>query len=107
MPPAPAGHSRQAAIRSCGDYNLPHCRLSVVPYQIITDRPLIEAYSRGELDRQEIAARLGRDVTVADLILALRTAHLPMPRHPSSLSAENQDWLLRWLSQPPDHGDAA
>ncbi|HEV3116862.1 MAG TPA: hypothetical protein VGY58_07420 [Gemmataceae bacterium] len=75
--------------------------------QAIIDRPLIEAYSRGELDRQEIAARLGRNVSVADLILALRTAHLPMPHYPSSLSPEEQDWLLRWLSQPPDRGDAA
>jgi hypothetical protein len=75
--------------------------------QAIIERPLIEAYSRGELDRQEIAARLGRNVSVADLILALRTAHLPMPRYPSSLAPEDQDWLLRWLSQAPDRGDAA
>jgi hypothetical protein len=74
--------------------------------QIIIERPLIEAYSRGELDRQEIAARLGRSVSVADLILALRAAHLPMPRYPSSLAPDDQEWLLRWLSQPPDRGDA-
>lgn len=75
--------------------------------QVTIDHPLIEAYSRGELDRQEIAARLGRAVSVADLILALRVAHLPMPRYPSSLTPEDQDWLRRWLSQPPDRGDAA
>lgn len=75
--------------------------------QATIDRPLIEAYSRGELDRQEIAARLGRAVSVADLILALRAARLPMPRFPSSLTPEDQDWLHRWLSQPPDRGDAA
>jgi hypothetical protein len=73
--------------------------------QAIIDRPLIEAYSRGELDRHEIAARLGRSVSVADLILALRTAHLPMPRYPSSLTPEDQDWLQRWLSGPPNRGD--
>ncbi len=71
------------------------------------DRPLIEAYSRGDLDRQEIAARLGHAVSVADLILALRAAHLPMPRYPSSLTEEDRDWLHRWLSQAPDSGDVA
>jgi len=75
--------------------------------QTTIDRSLIEAYSRGELDRQEIAARLGRAVSVADLILALRAAHLPMPRFPSSLTPADQDWLHRWLSEPPDRGDAA
>ena len=75
--------------------------------QIIIDTPLIEAYSRGELDRHEMAARLGRNVSVAALILALRPAHLPMPRYPSSLTPEDQDWLLRWLSQQPDRGNAA
>jgi hypothetical protein len=74
--------------------------------QVVIDRPLIEAYSRGDLDRHEIATRLGRPVSVADLILALRAAHLPMPRYPSSLTAEDQDWLQRWLSQAPDRGDA-
>lgn len=74
--------------------------------QTIVDQPLIEAFSRGELDRHEIAARLGRTVSVADLILALRTAHLPMPRYPSSLTPEDRDWLLRWLGQSPDRGDA-
>jgi hypothetical protein len=74
--------------------------------QTIVERPLIEAFSRGELDRHEIAARFGRTVSVADLILALRTAHLPMPRYPSSLTPEDQDWLLRWLGQSPDRGDA-
>jgi hypothetical protein len=74
--------------------------------QAIIDRPLIEAYSRGELDRQEIAARVGRSVSLAELILALRTAHLPMPRHPLSLTPEDQDWLSRWLAQSPDHVDA-
>lgn len=39
--------------------------------QVVIDRPLIEAYSRGHLDRHEIAAR---PVTVADVILALRAA---------------------------------
>jgi hypothetical protein len=66
----------------------------------ILDRPLIEAYSRGELDRQEIAAIVGSNVSVADLILALRSAALPMPRYPTSLTPEDQDWLLHWLSQP-------
>ncbi len=75
--------------------------------QVIIDRPLIEAYSRGDLDRHEMAARLGRAVSVAELILALRAAHLPMPRYPSSLTTEDQDWLQRWLSQSPDCGDAA
>jgi hypothetical protein len=75
--------------------------------QVIIDHPLVEAYSRGELDRQEITLRLGHAVSVADLILALRAAHLPMPRFPSSLPPEDQDWLNRWLSQPPDRGDAA
>ncbi|HEY1934788.1 MAG TPA: hypothetical protein VGG99_22510 [Acetobacteraceae bacterium] len=73
--------------------------------QLTIDRPLIEAYSRGDLDRQEIAARLGHPVSVADLILALRAAHLPMPRYPSSLTPEDQDWLRRWLSPPPDRGN--
>lgn len=70
------------------------------------DQHLIEAYSRGELDRHAIAARLGRPVSVADLILALRAAHLPLPRYPSSLTAEDQAWLTRWLSQAPEHGNA-
>jgi len=75
--------------------------------QIIIERPLIEAYSRGELDRQEISARLGLSVSVADLILALRAAHLPMPRYPSSLIPDDRDWLLRWLSQAPNRGNGA
>jgi hypothetical protein len=74
--------------------------------QITIDRPLIEAYSRGELDRQEISARIGRIVSVADLILALRAAHLPLPRFPSALTPEDQDWLAQWLSQGPDRRDA-
>jgi len=74
--------------------------------QTTIDRPMIEAYSRGELDRQEIAARLGHPVSVADLILALRAAHLPMPRYPTALTPDDEDWLRRWLSQSPDHGNA-
>ena len=70
------------------------------------DQPLIEAYSRGDLDRQAIAARLGRPVSVADLILALRAAHLPLPRYPSALTTEDQAWLTSWLSQSPQHGNA-
>lgn len=72
----------------------------------IVDRPLIEAYSRGELDRQEIAAILGCNVSVAGLILALRSTHLPIPRYPTSLTSEDQDWLLHWLSQPPPSRDS-
>lgn len=68
--------------------------------------PVIEASSRGELDRQAVAARLGRSVSVADLILALRAAHLPLPRDSSALTAEDQAWLTRWLSQAPEHGTA-
>jgi hypothetical protein len=45
-------------------------------------------------------------LSLADLILALRAAHLPMPRYLSSPVPAHQDWLLRWLSQAPDRGDA-
>ena len=34
--------------------------------QTTIDRSLIEAYSRGELDRQEIAARLGEEWRVGE-----------------------------------------
>jgi hypothetical protein len=71
--------------------------------QIAIDGPLIEAYSRGELDRPEISARIGRTVSTADLILALRAADLPLPRFPSALTPEDRDWLRRWLSQGPAH----
>lgn len=66
--------------------------------QAIIDRPMMEAYSRGELDREEIADRLDRNVSVADLILTLHAANLPLPHYPSSLPQKDQDWLFRWLS---------
>lgn len=76
----------------------------MMPHPI--EAPLVEAYSRGEIDRQAIAAQLGRPVSVADLLLALRAAHLPLPRYPSSLNADDQAWLARWLSQSPRLSDA-
>jgi hypothetical protein len=29
-----------------------------------------------------------------------------MPRYPTSLTPEDQDWLLHWLSQPPRSRDS-
>jgi len=75
--------------------------------QPILHRPRIEPYTGRKSDRQEIVPRPGHPVSVTDLILALRVASPPMPRHRSPLTPEDLDWLHRWLSQAPDRGDVA
>lgn len=44
---------------------------------------LLQAYSRAELTRREIASQLGRDVSFGALLGQLQEHSLPLPRVPS------------------------
>jgi hypothetical protein len=47
------------------------------------DRPLLEAYSRGEISRRDISNRLDAEVSFGDLLAALHAEGLRLPRFPS------------------------
>jgi hypothetical protein len=42
-------------------------------------KPVLEAYSRGEISAEEAADSLGKGATVADVFVLSREAHLPLP----------------------------
>lgn len=47
------------------------------------EKDLLEAYSRGEITRREIAERTGREVSFGTLLGQLHARRLPLPRVPS------------------------
>jgi hypothetical protein len=47
------------------------------------DKELLDAYSRGEITRREIAERTGQEVSFGTLLGQLHAHGLPLPRVPS------------------------
>ncbi len=65
------------------------------------DRALLEAYSRGEISRRDIADRLDREVGFGDLLGALHAHGLPLPRPPSHPESEGVQLIRRLAERAP------
>jgi hypothetical protein len=65
--------------------------------------PLLEAYSRGEITRREIEARVGAAVSFGALLAQLHAHALPLPRFPSDPDAPGFQ-LIRRLAERAARG---
>lgn len=62
-------------------------------------RHLLEAWSRGEVSRRELADRLGQELRFGDLLAALHEAGLPLPRVPSDPASPGRRLLREALGR--------
>ena len=67
------------------------------------DRSLLEAYSRCEISRRDIADRLGREVSFGELLGALHANGLRLPRFPAHPDSEGVK-LIRRLAERAARG---
>ena len=65
------------------------------------DRSLLEAYSRGEISRRDISARLDMEVGFGDLLMALHAHGLPLPRFPAHPDSEGVKLIRRLAERAP------
>ncbi len=63
------------------------------------DRHLLEAYSRGELTRNEIQDRIGRPLSFGQLLLHLHRQGLPLPRIPGNPQSEGVQLIKRLVER--------
>jgi hypothetical protein len=64
-------------------------------------RPLLEAYSRGELTRREIEDRTGEAISFGRLLGFLHEQHLPLPRIPSDRQSPGVQLIKRLAELAP------
>ncbi len=63
------------------------------------DRHLLEAYSRGELTRNEIQDRIGRPLSFGQLLLHLHQEDLPLPRIRTDPRSEGVQLIKRLVER--------
>jgi hypothetical protein len=68
------------------------------------DRALLEAYSRGEISRRGISERLDAEVRFGDLLAALHSEKLPLPRFPAHPDSPGVK-LIRQLAERAARGE--
>jgi len=68
------------------------------------DRSLLEAYSRGEISRRDISARLQMEVSFGDLLGALHAHGLPLPRFPAHPDSAGVKLIRRLAERAPRVG---
>ena len=69
-----------------------------------TDRLSYEQYSSGEITRDQLAQRLGRDITPAEAIISLGALGLPLPKVTSPVDSPGRKLLRALLALPSPHG---
>lgn len=67
--------------------------------ETLTERQLLEAYSRGELTRHEIEDRTGAPLSFGELLLGLHRHGLPLPRTASDQQSEGVVLIKRLVER--------
>jgi hypothetical protein len=68
------------------------------------DRSLLEAYSRGEISRRDISDRMQIEIGFGDLLAALHSHGLPLPRFPSHPDSVGVKLIKRLAERTPRVG---
>ncbi len=66
---------------------------------VTIEKPLLEAYSRGEITRREIEDRIGEAVVFGALLGQLHRHGLPLPRVPSDPASPGRRLIGELLGQ--------
>lgn len=64
-------------------------------------KDLVEAYSRAEISRRDIADRLDRHVGFGELLGSLHELGLPLPRFPSDRNSPGVQLIKRLAERAP------
>lgn len=67
--------------------------------ETVTERQLLEAYSRGELTRHEIEERTGAPLSFGELLLGLHRQGLPLPRIQSDQQSDGVALIKRLVER--------
>jgi hypothetical protein len=74
--------------------------MSIVP-EADKEHDILKAYSRGEIDRQDVGDRLGEPLGFGDLLMKLHEHHLPLPRFPSDRNSPGVQLIKRLAMRAP------
>ncbi len=77
--------------------------MSIVP-EADKEHDILKAYSRGEIDRQDVGDRLGEPLGFGDLLMKLHEHHLPLPRFPSDRNSPGVQLIKRLAMRAPHAG---
>jgi hypothetical protein len=67
-------------------------------------KDLLEAYSRGEITRRDIEARVDKAVNFGQLLMQLHEHNLPWPRFPSDRQSVGVQLIKRLAERAPHVG---